>query len=336
VPNAGATWTATEGEYAGPIFDAHLHLFVDRRLVPTNQGSEGLCRFLDKYGFSSALGFYALPAANPPRSNLVVQQAAPLIDGAKARVVPMLEMGVEVQDLFSSQSTFAKGQYTEAVLQGYLAPAWAFQGVGEIPENVWMSPGIDSAPVQTVLRALNARKSVVMIHAWSAPIGIDQQRAKVEADIRAAPNVTFLFHGGRTAFDVIEPLIQRYPNVYFSWDGGPGWMVGSWGSLMHPGATPQNPLGTGGSTQQLLADVQRVGADKVVSENLAFLTGILQKYPDRITGAMDLNAPWHFDDASAQLIVKIFRKIVAKLPADMQDRWAYKNAQRIFGGFLAQ
>jgi hypothetical protein len=333
---SSVTWKATEGEYAGPIFDAHLHLFVDRRLVPTNAGSEGLCKFMDKYGFSAALGFYALPAASPPRSNIVVQQAAPLVDGAKARVVPMLEMGTDVPDLFSPTSTFAKGQFTDAVLQGYLEPQWVFKGIGEVPANVWQAPGIDSAPMQTVLRNVNAKKGVIMIHAWEAPIQVDQQRAKAEADIKAAPNVTFLFHGGKAAFDLVEPLMQKYPNVYFSWDGGPGWMVGSWGSLMHPGATPQNPTGTGGSTQQFLSEMAKVGTDRVVSENLAFLTGILQKHPDRITAAMDMNATWHFEDASAELIVKTFRKIVAKLPADLQERYAYKNAMRIFGPFLAQ
>lgn len=333
---SSVTWKATEGEYAGPIFDTHLHLFVDRRLTPTNTGSEGLCKFLDKYGFMAALGFYALPAASPPRSNLIVSQSAQLIEGAKTRVVPMLEMGSDVPDLFSSTSTFAKGQFTDAVLQGYLVPSWVFRGIGEVPANVWDAPGIDSAPMQTVLRNANAKNGVVMIHTWEKPIQIDQQRAKAEADIKAAPNVTFLFHGGKNAFEFVEPLIQKYPNVFFSWDGGPGWMVGPWGSLMHPGATPQNPTGTGGSTAQFLSDIQRVGMDKVVSENLAFLVGILQKYPDRVTGAMDMNATWHFEDASAELIVKTFRKIVAKLPADLQERYAFRNAQRIFGGFLAQ
>lgn len=329
-------WKATEGEYAGPIFDAHMHFFVDRRLVPTNAGSEGLCKFMDKYGFMAGLGFYALPAASPPRSNAIVSQAAPLIEGAKARVVPMLEMGLDVQDLFSPQSTFAKGQFTDAVLQGYLAPAWVFRGIGEIPANVWQSPGIDSAPMQTVLRNVNAQKGVIMIHAWEAPVGVEQQRAKAEADIKAAPNVTFLFHGGKSSFDLIEPLMQRYPNVYFSWDGGPGWMTGSWGNLMHPGATPQNPTGTGGSTQQFLSEIQKVGIDTVVNESLSWLTTRLQRYPDRITGAMDLNATWHFDDASAEVIVKVFRKIVAKLPPDLQERYAYRTGMKVFGSFLAQ
>lgn len=328
-------YRASEGEYAGPLFDAHLHLFVDRRLKPTNAGSEGLCRFLDRGGFIAALGFYALPAVSPPRSNLIVSQSALLIESARGRVVPMLEMGLDVGDLFSPTGTFAKGQFTDAVLQGYLTPSWVFRGIGEVTGFVWSFPGFDSQAMQVVLRNANAVRGILMVHAYEGA-DVITQRARMEAGVRSAPNATFLFHGARSAFDFVEPLLSKYPNVYFSWDGGPGWMVGSWGSLMHPGATPGNPTGTGGSTDQFLANVQRIGIDAIVNENLSWLTTRLQKYPDRIMSAPDFNATWHFDDASSDLIVKILRRIVARLPADVQEGYAYRNAMRLFGPYLGK
>lgn len=123
-------------------------------------------------------------------------------------------MGVDVQDLFSPNSTFARGQFSDAVLQGYLAPQWVFRGIGEIPANVWQSPGIDSQPIQAVLRNVNARGSVVMIHAWEGLGQVARQRARLEAGVNAAPNVAFLLHGGKNAFEFAEPLMQKYPNVY--------------------------------------------------------------------------------------------------------------------------
>ncbi len=35
------------------------------------------------------------------------------------------------------------------------------------------------------------------------------------------------------------------------------------------------------------------------------------------------------------MVIKMSRQLIGRLPADIQEKYAYKNAQRVFGRFLA-
>lgn len=151
--------------------------------------------------------------------------------------------------------------------------------------------------------------------------------AEIEPAVRKYPDTIFLFHGGIPALDLVLPLMPRYPNVYFSWDGVI--FRGPWGHLM-------NPEGPGsGSAERFVADVNRIGVDRIVEESLKNLVPRLQQHPDRIMWGTDRGTPWHFDESATDLIIKVSRLFIARLPAELQEQYAFRNALRVFGGYLS-
>ncbi len=47
----------------------------------------------------------------------------------------------------------------------------------------------------------------------------------------------------------------------------------------------------------------------------------------------DIN--WHYDEAVTDAIIRISRQFIGRLPADIQEKYAYQNAQRVFVRFLS-
>ena len=50
-------------------------------------------------------------------------------------------------------------------------------------------------------------------------------------------------------------------------------------------------------------------------------------------GAGFLNSG-HFEHAGSGLIIDFVRRYIGLLPEDVQEKFAYRNAQRVFGGYL--
>ncbi len=50
--------------------------------------------------------------------------------------------------------------------------------------------------------------------------------------------------------------------------------------------------------------------------------------------AGDTTLSWHFEDAVTDMVIRISREVIGKLPADLQEKYAYKNALNVFGRFL--
>lgn len=232
------------------------------------------------------------------------------------------------------EGAFVRGEYTEAVLRGYLAPKGAFQGVGEIP---MYTPDtqvitIESPYMQTVLRALNEMKGIVMIHPPEGPrTGRTMELAEIEPVIRQYSDTTFLFHNGFPTFDrLVLPLMSRYPNVYFSMD------VGIWlFSIEGKGGFLLSPEGVGsGSADRFLADVERVGRDQLLEEGLRKSLERLRQHPDRIMWGTDRSEPWNFEERATELIIEMSRQFIARLPLEVQEAYAFRNAQRVFGRYL--
>jgi predicted TIM-barrel fold metal-dependent hydrolase len=96
-----------------------------------------------------------------------------------------------------------------------------------------------------------------------------------------------------------------------------------------------SPEGKAAETaERFLADVNRIGSDRLVEDGLTESAALLQKYPDRIFWGTDLGPTWHFEDSVTGMVIKISREFIGKLPTDVQEKYAYKNAQRVFGRFL--
>ena len=86
--------------------------------------------------------------------------------------------------------------------------------------------------------------------------------------------------------------------------------------------------------ESFLAGVNRIGLDYIVERNLQDLAPLLQQYPDRIFWGIDFSEPWHFEQSVTDLVVRISRQFIGRLPDDIQEKYAYQNAQRVFGRFF--
>ena len=120
--------------------------------------------------------------------------------------------------------------------------------------------------------------------------------------------------------------MSKYPNVYYNMD-----FVGSFrlGKGVSVGAAAGSK-----DAESFLAGVNQIGLDHIVERNLGDLAPLLQQYPDRIFWGTDFSEPWTFDESVTDVVVGISRQFIGRLPADIQEKYAYQNAQRVFGRFL--
>lgn len=307
---------AGDGFYKGPLFDAHLHLNPRGASSPFPSAG-ALYSWLDRSGVSGALAFYRLnPEEGPLRA-----QAAPVISGARGRVIPLVSPG----------PFFIQGQWTEPALRTYLRPAWIMEGFGEVglyrPE--YQGVTFDGPQMQDVLRAIGGMGGIVMVHPSGEPRGRRTALEEIEPSVRAYPNVVFLFHGGPRTLELIGPLLTRYPNVYFSWDMAPQVFVGPWRvNPMHP-----EPEGSG-SADRFVATVHQIGRERILENALQKFLPHIGRYPDRIFWGTDLGLTWHFEEPARALVMEMARQFIGRLPADSQEEYAFRNAQRALGRFL--
>lgn len=308
-----------DGLYKGPLFDTHVHL--SRPLDSRFGSANALCDYLEKHQVLWAIGFYFVG----PVLDSWARTRLSVVQGAQGRVVPLLQPSAE------DFAAFAGGKYTDGVLRSFLQPQGHFQGVGEIPlyRPLLQEVTFESPVMETAFRAASQAKGIVMIHPNEASARMERDSAQLEAVVAKYPNVIFLFHGSIYARDLILPLMAKYPNVYYTVDAAT-WMFGgrSEGNLMVPRD------GSAGSNERFLADVQRVGIEPILEESLQRTLPWLQQYPERILWGTDRFELWHFDEPATQLIMNVSRRFIGRLPVDLQEKYAFRNALRVFGPYF--
>ena len=317
-PTTSKTWPGSY--YNGPLFETHLHLDSNVHSWST----DGLLSYLDREKVDWAIGFYPFP---PNKTMNMESNIASTITATRSRVIPLLQPS-------DSWAQFASGQYSEAVLRNHLQPQGLLQGVGEFVLYIppLQSVTFDSPTMRTVFQVVNELKGIVMIHPSNvARRGRPTELAEIEPSVRKYPEVIFIFHGQPEVFDVIVQLMSKYPNVYFTFD------VINW--LFTSRIARYNlmaPLGAAAETaERFLADINRIGSDQLVEDSLTKSLSRLQKYPDRIFWGTDLCESWHYEEAVTDVVIRISRQFIGRLPVDIQEKYAYKNAQRVFGRLLS-
>ena len=300
----------TDDLYTGPLFDTHLHLGT---AVTRILGSaDTLCRYLDKNQEPWAIGFYSF---RPDPDSRPHQRAMQFSDGSRNRVIPLLRPAEDV---------FRQGGYTESLLHSYLEPTGSFQGVGEIGlyKDEYQSLTFESPPMQTAFLEVNSMRGVVMIHLSGRPEGRKMELTEIEPSISRYPNINFLFHGHLELFDLVSPLMTKYPNVYHTWDR----------TTIMP--KPTGNLLKLASAEAFIAEVNRIGIDTIVETALESALPRIEQHPKRVMWGTDRVEAWHFEENPTELIFTIYRRFIARLPRGLQEDYAYRNAWRVFGGYL--
>ena len=298
------------GPYTGPLFDTHFHLLLST-LSSRFRSAKELFSYLDGGKVDWALGFYQLP---PSRWYPEVTSAEQIISAAGKRVIPL------IMPAMATWQQFASGQYGETVLRQFLQPKGHIWGVGEIwlPDPFLQSVTFDSSVMQTTFQVVNELKGILMIHTSTVSQGgRSTELAEIEPSIRKYPDTIFLFHCNN--FDLIAQLMSRYPNVYFSMDAASTWI----------------DIDSDYTAESFLAYVNRTGFDRLVQQGINRVSPRLQQYPDRIFWGTDIGVPWRdFEDSVTDIVIRTSREIIGRLPPDLQEKYAYKNALNVFGRFL--
>ncbi len=276
-----------------------------------------LFSYLDRNKVERVIGFYSLPS----NTSGLGPTAEAIIRGTRSRVITLLSPGAD------SWSQFTSGQFSEAVLRQYLQPQGLLQGVGELvlyqPEM--QSVTFDSPVMQTVFQVVNEKKGIVMVQLSTASQGPrPTELAEIEPSIRRYPDAIFLFHGNDEVFNLVVQLMSKYPNVYFTMDATHNLC----GGLLYPLQAEK------ANAEGFLTEGNRIGFNKLLEEGFAKVAPRLLQYPDRIMWGTDLSAYWHFEDSVTDVVISLSRQLIGRLPADLQEKYAYQNAQRVFGRFL--
>lgn len=317
--------------YSGPLFDAHLHLTASLPLPE-------LPAYLDRDGLVSALVFYGAPG--PLADANALPRARTAANAVRRRVVVLLQLllgpapaGMRLPTPVTTWTRFLQdwpaGAELEAGLLANLRPQGPFAGIGEVALYfpLLQTLRFDSPELQTIFEVVNQARGIVMVHPReSLRLGSPTTTAaEVEAALRRYPGATFLLHGRREIYDLIEPLMDRYPNLYFSFDF-PSWAA----------ANVDLPRGIRccDTKEIFLADIELRGLDFLVDQAVGLLTPRLALHPDRVMWGTDRFLAWHFEADVSAWIMAISRVLIARLPAELQEAFAYRNAQRVLGRYL--
>jgi hypothetical protein len=310
-PSAGDT-------YRGPLVDTHLHLSLIRRFG----SAPALCSWLDRRQVLWAIGFVPVAVGREPGS------LDAMLPGAQSRVIFLLR-----PTNAGSFAEFSQGRYTTEMLRPWLFPQGVFRGFGEVslhpPEMA--SVGFASAPMQTLYRAVNQMRGVIMVHPRGDRIRGTAPRAHSPAELEPVlqqhPDITFLFHGGPDVFDpFVAPLMARYPNVFFTFDAT------LWLFTFPLGRNALGQMDPSASAERFFSDVSAAGGiDQIVERALPLALPRMRRFPDRVMWGTDLLLEWHFEDRVATTVFLTSRKLIHRLPADLQEPYAFGNAARVFG-----
>ncbi|PKB66197.1 MAG: hypothetical protein BZY81_07685 [SAR202 cluster bacterium Io17-Chloro-G4] len=136
----------------------------------------------------------------------------------------------------------------------------------------------------------------------------------LERVLNRHPDLTFIVHGEETESN-IGNLMEKYSNIYFALNDLHG---------------REYPLGDRNSKSRFLAILEDY--EPLIEKDLATWQELIEKYPDRFRWATDRGGSaglWSYDADAGQILVDYAREFIGRLDPEVQERFAYENAQRI-------
>lgn len=195
-----------------------------------------------------------------------------------------------------------------------------FQGYGEIGlyERRGGAAALppDSPRLLAIYPAIREHKLAVYFH-----LGEGQQE-NFERVLVQNPDIDFIWHGdqlipyesGRQNLQHIDEIISRHPNVFYTVDElyGDDWLI-------KPEFTKEDFLGHLENYEVLL------------QEDLGTWKGIIERHPDQFMWGTDRSPQvlWSHDPAVGRALTGYARAFIARLNPVVQERFAYKNAERL-------
>ena len=301
--------------YTGPLIDAHLHMpftFDVPKVLYAQADYDGavlekevaagsiMCVF-DKTSVKSALGFYIIPSLLKGQAVVQIKQIEEKFTG---RITPFL-MPAHVSTLNLQPDD------VEAVLKDNPG---LFKGYGEIGmyKDAYKGTSPDDISLLPFYEIANKYELIVMMHPD------DGQRQAIEKILRDYPGVQFLFHGHEMRSYVAE-LVAKYPNAYYSIDGDLNDI---------PDEHESSNLYGDKTKEEFIVKFNR-DYGTILATAIAYWKGTIEKNPDKFLWGTDRAYTMHFDAEVGALLDEIGRSFIGQLDPAVQEKFAYKNAERL-------
>lgn len=194
-----------------------------------------------------------------------------------------------------------------------------FQGYGEIGlyarENGG-SPELppDSRRMREIYPLIKKHNLVVYFH-----LG-DGHKDNFETVLKENPDLTFIWHGDQLSVDEVGDILQKYPNANYGIDEFFG------------GEREIFELYVGKNKEEYLKTVA-TKFDQIIQQAVNHWQSLIEQHPEQVLWGTDRgDAEWNYDPEVGQMQVKIARAFIGKLDPAVQEKFAYKNAEKIFKG----
>ncbi|MBI2549779.1 amidohydrolase family protein [Candidatus Woesearchaeota archaeon] len=300
--------------YSGPLIDTHLHMPLtfevpkamyaqadyDGAVLEKEVAAGSIVCLFDKTNVKSAYGFYVIP--NLLKGEAV--NAVTKVDSKFAgRITPFI-MSAHVTALNLQPSD------VESVLS---ANPGLFKGYGELAlyKDAYLGIKPDDESLRPFYDIAAKHGLIVMIHPDEG------QREEVETILKDYPKVKFLFHGFETEAYVAK-IVAAYPNAFYTMD-----------QLSDIPYEHQSVSLYGDKTKEsFIANFKR-DHDQVLAIAIKAWKNAIEKNPDKFLWGTDRAYVWHFDPEVSALLDEIGREFIGQLDPAVQEKFAYKNAERL-------
>ncbi|MBI2148375.1 hypothetical protein HYU23_01745 [Candidatus Woesearchaeota archaeon] len=139
-----------------------------------------------------------------------------------------------------------------------------------------------------------------------------------ETVLEQNPDINFIWHGDQLSISEVEDVLNKHPNAYYGIDD-------FWGGdrnlfLMFVGKSKNAYL-----------DATNKKFDDIINKDVKTWKSVIERHPDQLIWGTDRgDAVWNYDLEVGQMQVKIARAFIGRLDPSVQEKFAYKNAERIF------
>ncbi|MBI2112564.1 amidohydrolase family protein [Candidatus Woesearchaeota archaeon] len=315
-----------DGYYKGPMIDAHVHLqslpdgepgLLEEEYTGSNIGiarsmAEWIC-MMNIEGTTSAIGFFPVWEPIISESLDLVQKT---MDKYPGRFIPFI-MPPDDDGNSDGFPTVDAKEFKEmlAVYPGL------FQGYGEI--GLYERPGgaLDLPPnserLKEIYHVIREHSLVIYFH-----LGEGQKEALEEA-ASENPDIQFIFHGDQLidcaqcdgSSRQVAEILERHPNVYYGIDElyGDVW-------LLKPGSKKED----------FFKHFNDYGP--ILKKDIDTWKDFIEKHPDQVLFGTDrgVSVPWDTDPDVALTLNNYTRAFIGKLDSSVQEKFAYKNADKLF------
>ncbi len=317
--------------YQGPLIDTHLHIPAIDDSTPQEEEQMDENDEREEDGDDADDEFFPLLGVNVKMADIVCTLRHEGTDKAFAFfpvyeeiIWQLLEIASKTMQQYPEFFTpfimppdnddDPKGSPTvdEGTLRKMLAVyPGLFRGYGEIglyerEEGAQELPP-DSQRLLEIYPIIKKNNLIVYFHPGEG------QKDNFEKILKQYPDINFIVHGEQIE-DEISDLMDKYPNIYFTANDLYGDQY-----LLHPRENVESFLAATKNYEPLL------------QKDLNTWKTLIERHPDQFLWGTDRGgiAVWTFDRRVGQRLTDYARAFIGRLNPAVQEKFAYKNAERL-------